>query len=169
VRRVRSQPHLPSHPYEVRFPNRFPLVDADPDRMTQLLVNLLENAAKYAPPRTPILVEGHVEGDALAVSVVDQGPGLSPDQAAHVFDKFYRVDSGPTRATEGTGLGLAICRGVVEAHGGHISITSRPGQGCTFTFRLPAMREEAATASDEASRAVHLPPGTASLPKGEFS
>jgi len=94
VRRVRAQSHLPSHPYEVRFPERFPLIDADPERIQQLLLNLLENAAKYSPPRTLILVEGRVEGDALAVSVVDEVPGLTGDQAAHIFDKFFRVDSG---------------------------------------------------------------------------
>ncbi|MBV9280888.1 MAG: hypothetical protein JOZ41_12465, partial [Chloroflexi bacterium] len=141
VRRVRSQSQLPSHPYEVRFPERFPFIDADPERIKQLLLNLVENAAKYAPPRTPILVEGRVEGDRVAVSVADRGPGLTPEQAAHVFDKFFRVDSGPTRATEGTGLGLAICRGVVEAHGGQIAVSSKLGQGSTFTFSVPAIVE----------------------------
>jgi signal transduction histidine kinase len=142
VRRVRSQSHLPSHPYEVRFPDRFPVIEADPERIRQLLLNLLENASKYAPERTPILIEGAVQGDTVEVRVVDQGPGLNPEQALHVFDKFYRVDSGLTRATEGTGLGLAICRGVVEAHGGEISVASEPGHGCTFTVQLPAVLEE---------------------------
>src|SRR5581483_7360992 len=124
VRRLRAQPHVPPHPYELRFPGRFPFIDADPDRIRQLLLNLLENAAKYSPPGTPIRVEGHMQGGAITVSVVDHGPGLSAEQASHVFDKFYRVDSGPARATEGTGLGLAICRGVVEAHGGEISVAA---------------------------------------------
>jgi two-component system OmpR family sensor kinase len=73
------------------------------------------------------------------VSVRDYGPGLTPEQAARVFEKFYRVDSGLTRATEGTGLGLAICRGIVEAHGGQISVEATPGQGCAFIVTLPTV------------------------------
>jgi signal transduction histidine kinase len=154
VRRVVSQSHLPSHRYAVRFPDRFPSVDADPDRIRQLFLNLLENAAKYSPARTPILVEGRVEGRNVAVSVTDQGPGLTPEQARHVFDKFFRVDTGPTRTTEGTGLGLAICRGVVEAHGGQITVTSTPGKGCTFTVQLPAIPGEDGAVS--ADRRPHI-------------
>ena len=129
---------MPTHPYEARFPERFPYVEADGARLGQVLLNLLENAAKYAPAGTPIVVEGRVDGDtAVALSVRDQGPGLTPAQAARVFDKFYRVDSGLTRATEGTGLGLTLCRAVVEAHGGRISVETTPGRGCTFTVTLP--------------------------------
>lgn len=139
VRRIRAQAHLPAHAYELRFPARFPYVEGDSARIAQVLLNLLENAAKYAPPGTPIVVEGRAEGALVAISVRDHGPGLTATQAARVFDKFYRVDSGLTRATEGTGLGLALCRGVVEAHGGHISVEATPGQGCTFTFTLPVI------------------------------
>jgi len=139
VRRVRAQVQLPSHPYDLRFPARFPFVDGDSVRITQVLLNLLENAAKYAPAGTPIVVEGRTDGGMVLVSVRDSGPGLTPEQAARVFDKFYRVDAGLTRETEGTGLGLAICRGVVEAHGGRIIVDSTPGQGCTFTVILPAI------------------------------
>lgn len=145
VRRVRMQSHLPPHEYILHFPDQFPYVEGDHARVTQLLLNLLENAAKYSPAETPIIVEGSVESGQVIVSVADQGPGLTAEQAEHVFDKFYRVDSGLTRATEGTGLGLALCRGVVEAHGGEITVTSRPGHGCTFTFHLPAMAVETDT------------------------
>lgn len=141
VRRLRTQSQLPPHTFDIRFPERFPYVEGDQMRMTQLLLNLVENAAKYSPANTPILLEGRVEGDTAVLRVTDHGPGLTPDQMAHVFDKFYRVDSGLTRATEGTGLGLALCRGVAEAHGGKISVHSEPGTGCTFTVRLPAMSE----------------------------
>jgi signal transduction histidine kinase len=145
VRRVRMQSHLPPHEYGLHFADQFPYVKGDHARMTQLLLNLLENAAKYSPVETPIVVEGHAEGGQVVVSVIDQGPGLTAEQAEHVFDKFYRVDSGLTRATEGTGLGLALCRGVVEAHGGEITVTSKPGEGCRFTVRLPGMAQEVAT------------------------
>jgi len=137
VRRVRAQAQLPAHPYETRFPERFPYVEADGARLGQVLLNLLENAAKYAPAGTPIVVEGRVDEDTVAISVRDRGPGLTPEQAARVFDKFYRVDSGLTRATEGTGLGLTLCRAVVEAHGGRIDVNTAPGRGCTFTVTLP--------------------------------
>jgi len=137
VHRIRAQAQLPLHPYEVRFPARFPYVEADGARLSQVLLNLLENAAKYAPVGTPIVVEGRAEGDMVTIGVRDQGPGLTPAQAARVFDKFYRVDSGLTRATEGTGLGLTLCRAVMEAHGGHIAVDTTPGRGSTFTVTLP--------------------------------
>jgi signal transduction histidine kinase len=146
VRRVRTQSHFPAHVYELDFPEPFPSVEGDHARMTQLLLNLVENAAKYSPEGTPITIEGRADAGWVFLSVTDQGPGLTPEQARRVFEKFYRVDSGPTRATEGTGLGLALCRGVVEAHGGEIRVTSRPGAGCIFTVRLPAMGDELALA-----------------------
>jgi len=137
ARRVRAQTSLPPHPYEVRFPAGFPYLEADGVRLGQVLVNLLENAAKYAPAGTPITVKGRADGDVAAIAVRDRGPGLTPAQAARVFDKFYRVDSGLSRATEGTGLGLALCKAVVEAHGGRIAVESAPGQGSAFTVILP--------------------------------
>jgi signal transduction histidine kinase len=139
TRRVRSQSHLPPHEYRCQFSPGFPYVEADAQRITQVLLNLLENAAKYSPPGQPIDVIGRSEHGQISVSVVDQGPGLSAEQAQRVFEKFYRVDSGLTRATQGTGLGLALCRGVIEAHGGQITVDSAPGKGCRFTFTLPAM------------------------------
>jgi signal transduction histidine kinase len=142
IRRVRMQSHLPPHEYVLQFPDQFPYVEGDHARITQLLLNLLENAAKYSPPETSIVVKGRVEAAHVAVDVIDRGPGLTDEQASHVFEKFYRVDSGLTRSTEGTGLGLALCRGVVEAHGGTITVAARPGEGCTFTVRLPAMVPE---------------------------
>jgi signal transduction histidine kinase len=137
VHRIQAQPQLPPHTYHIRFPENFPYVEADQERLGQVLVNLLENAAKYSPPGTPIAVEGQVDLESFAVRVIDQGVGLTPEQASHVFDKFYRVDSGLTRATEGTGLGLALSRGVIQAHQGTMSVDSVPGEGSTFTFTLP--------------------------------
>ena len=139
ARRVRAQAQLPSHPIEVHFPPRFPAVDGDSARIQQVLLNLIENACKYAPPHTPVVVDGRAEGAAVLISIRDHGPGLTQDQVSRVFDKFYRVDAGLTRETEGTGLGLALCRGVVEAHGGKITVESTPGNGCTFIVSLPAI------------------------------
>jgi signal transduction histidine kinase len=139
LRRLRLHTHLPPHPYEVRFPPNFPYIEGDHARITQLLLNLVENAAKYSPAGTPVVIEGYTEDSVVILNVVDRGPGLIPEQAARVFERFYRVDSGLTRETEGTGLGLALCRGVAEAHGGSILVTSSPGNGCTFTVRLPAV------------------------------
>ena len=90
-------------------------------------------------------MEGRTEDGWIAVRITDRGLGLTPEQASHVFEKFYRVDSSITRSIDGTGLGLALCRGVVEAHGGDISVTSKPGEGSVFTFRLPAMTPESVT------------------------
>lgn len=150
VQRIEKLPHLPPHAYHITFPERFPTVEGDPARMVQVLLNLLENAAKYSTRNTPIEVEGRIEGGSVAVCVHDQGPGLTPEQARHVFDKFYRVDSGLTRATEGTGLGLAICRGVVEAHGGTITVDTTPGKGATFVFRLPVAASSATSSTSVA-------------------
>jgi signal transduction histidine kinase len=137
VHRIQAQPQLKPHTYDVLFPDDFPYVEADQQRLSQVLVNLLENAAKYSEPGTPIVVEGRIESQAVAVRVIDRGIGLTPEQASHVFDKFYRVDSGLTRATEGTGLGLALSYGVIEAHQGTMTVDSTPGVGSIFTFTLP--------------------------------
>lgn len=154
VHRIQTQPQLPDHSYELRFPDEFPYVEADQERLSQVLINLLENAAKYSPAGTPIVVEGRAAGGEVVVSVIDRGVGLTSEQAAHVFDKFYRVDSGLTRATEGTGLGLALCYGVIEAHKGKMTVTSTPREGSTFTFTLPAMP---IPHGHEARRQAHAP------------
>jgi chemotaxis family two-component system sensor kinase Cph1 len=110
-----------------------PEVYADPDKLEQVLTNLVENAAKYGDPRG-MVVEAAVEGDAVAVSVTDRGEGIPEADLPRVFTKFFRRDHGrPT----GTGLGLWISRGLVEAHGGELVATSPPGAGATFTFTLP--------------------------------
>jgi two-component system sensor histidine kinase KdpD len=111
-----------------------PLVAIDSILIEQVLVNLLENAAKYAPPQTAIDLTAWYEGNEVVVEVADQGPGLVPGDEERVFDKFYRAR--PTVAG-GVGLGLAICRAIVEAHGGRIWAANRPGGGAAFRFTLP--------------------------------
>jgi signal transduction histidine kinase len=108
----------------VEFPDDFPRVYADPDKVEQVLTNLVENAAKYASPT----------GMRVEVAVHDVGEGITPADIPRVFTKFFRRDHGkPT----GSGLGLWISRGLVEAHGGQLTATSKVGQGSVFAFTLP--------------------------------
>lgn len=116
-----------------------PQVYADPDKIEQVLTNLVENAAKYASPTGMIVSAGLVvsgqDGDMVEVSVTDVGEGIPADDLPKVFNKFFRRDHG---RPSGTGLGLWISRGLVEAHDGQLTATSVLGQGTTFTFSLPA-------------------------------
>jgi signal transduction histidine kinase len=118
-----------------------PPVQADGARIHQVLANLLANALRYAPqgeqsaPTVRVLVQQ--AGGAVRVSVSDNGPGLTAAQQAQVFERFWRGDAARSRGQGGSGLGLAIARGIVQAHGGALSVSSPPGQGATFTFTLP--------------------------------
>jgi signal transduction histidine kinase len=115
------------------FPEDFPRVYADPDKVEQVLTNLVENAAKYAHP-IGIRIEGEVREGAVAIAVHDTGEGIPGADLPRVFRKFFRRDHGkPT----GTGLGLWISRGLVVAHGGRLTATSEVGRGSTFCFTLP--------------------------------
>ena len=110
-----------------------PEVYADPDKVEQVLTNLVENAAKYGDP-TGMRIEGAADAGFARLSVRDRGPGIPEADVDKVFTKFFRRDHGrPT----GTGLGLWISRGLVEAHGGELTATSAEGEGATFTFTLP--------------------------------
>lgn len=121
----------------------FPVtVRGEGDRLRQVMDNLLSNAIRYSPDATAIdvVIDQPEEEDlagAVRVSVVDRGPGLSPLDAAHVFDRLYRTDEARSRVDGGAGLGLAIVRSIVEAHGGVVFVRSRPGEGSKFGFTLP--------------------------------
>jgi PAS domain S-box-containing protein len=117
----------------LRFATPFPKVWADPDKVVQVLTNLVENACKYGSP-VGLEVSGEVEDAEVAVSVTDHGAGIPPEDLAQVFTKFFRRAEGKP---SGSGLGLWISRGLVEAHGGRLSASSAPGQGATFRFTLP--------------------------------
>src|SRR4029077_6342527 len=101
----------------------------------QVLSNLIENAAKYAPRGTTIEVAARHVADMIEIEVSDRGPGIPTEAAARIFEPFYRVRrEGPS----GIGLGLAVAKGLVEAHGGSITARNRAGGGAAFTFTLPA-------------------------------
>jgi signal transduction histidine kinase len=121
------------------------LVDVDPQRMGQVLRNLLENALTHTPPDGEIAIAaraacpepGRREGQWVEVSVRDTGSGIAAEDLPYVFERFYRADKSRSRATGGAGLGLAIARQLVEAHGGRIWVESTEREGSTFTFALP--------------------------------
>ncbi|HMM36857.1 MAG TPA: ATP-binding protein, partial [Thermoanaerobaculia bacterium] len=112
----------------------------DPEKLRTVLRNLLENAAKYAlPDSAPVVLSAAREEGVVAIRVRDDGPGIPEADRATVFEPFTRVDRSRSKKTGGYGLGLAICRGIVEAHGGTISLEGREGRGTTFVVRLPGV------------------------------
>jgi signal transduction histidine kinase len=125
------------HRFVIDFPEDFPIVDADPDRIIQVLRNLLDNAVKYSPDGRLVILRGESRENEVIISVADQGVGISPEHLNRLFEKFFRVDSGLRRHVVGSGLGLPICRTILEAHGGQIWAESKVGQGSTFYFTLP--------------------------------
>jgi PAS domain S-box-containing protein len=130
--------HAPRHRFDIRFEEGFPgVLRADEDRLGQVLENLLSNAVKYAPEGSLVQILGGVDGGVCRVSVEDQGIGMTAEQVARIFDKFYRADSSNT-AARGLGLGMSIARQIVERHGGHIAVESEKGRGTRVTFTVPA-------------------------------
>jgi len=107
--------------------------------LEQALVNLLDNAIKYSGEGTAVQVVGRCEGQEVRLDVCDQGPGIEARHLPRLFERFYRVDSGRSRQAGGTGLGLAIVKHIALAHGGWVSVESKPGQGSRFSIHLPAV------------------------------
>ncbi len=132
----RMRPQFHGRKLAVNIPPDLPLVWANAALIDQVLTNLIENALKYTPDETPIMILAEVRDADLRVAVADQGPGISAEAFPHIFDKFYRV-IGPEQHADGTGLGLAICKGIVEAHGGSIWAENRAAGGARFLFTLP--------------------------------
>lgn len=130
---------LKDHPVSVELPTEAPWVLADGSLIEQVLANLIENAVKYTPSGTRIIVSARRDAGSLTVEVADEGPGLPAGVEERVFEKFYQAQR--ENAGGGVGLGLPICRTIVEAHGGSIRATNRPQGGASFVFTLPVRGE----------------------------
>jgi signal transduction histidine kinase len=128
--------------FEVELPAGIPLIYADKLRMEQVLLNLFINAARYNNGQPVIRITTDADEQAVYLHVQDNGIGIAAEHLAKIFDRFYRVDVSSSRQTGGTGLGLAICKGIMEAHGGGITVESRPDQGSRFTLKIPRFQGE---------------------------
>src|SRR5262249_44405546 len=119
------------------LPDDLPELTADPQRVAQVLTNLLNNAIKFTPEGGRIAVRARREAGAVRGGGSDTGIGIVAAGPPHLFQPFPQVDMSPTRGFGGTGLGLSISKALVEAHGGVIGVSSEPGRGSTFWFTLP--------------------------------
>jgi two-component system sensor histidine kinase KdpD len=139
---------LAQHEIYADVEDMLPLVNADFVLMESVLVNLLDNAAKYSPPETAIQITARRLGDDVGIDVTDQGRGISSEELGAIFDKFYRARH-RDRTVPGTGLGLAICKGIIEAHGGTIEALSEGlGHGTTIRLRLPVKTPDVAVTAE---------------------
>lgn len=127
---------IANHPLEVTIPQDLPTVRIDVARITEVITQLLENAAKYSPSGTPIHITAESRNSELVTSVADHGPGIDEVEQQMIFEKFYRGRD-QRMIIQGTGMGLAIARSIVELHGGKIAVTSQLGRGSVFYFSLP--------------------------------
>lgn len=127
----------PSRPVTVDLDGGEAVVRGDEARLRQVVGNLVANALTHTSPTTALHLGVHPDDRGYVLEVRDEGPGMTAEQAAHVFDRFYRVAPGRSRREGGTGLGLTIVRSIVDAHGGQVSVTAAPDEGCTFWVRLP--------------------------------
>lgn len=126
----------------MQFTKVNPWVEGDPDRISQVMFNLVSNAIKYTPPQGKVTVKVTCDDDVVTTQITDSGPGISPEDLDRVFERFYRADNSTTRETGGTGLGLAITKALVERMGGSVTVTSTLGLGTTFSI---SMRRAAAS------------------------
>jgi two-component system KDP operon response regulator KdpE len=131
---------FPQYRLEVEIADPLPAISADPYRLEQVLLNLLDNARKFSPPDGLIMLRVEQRPDALCFSVRDQGPGIPAEDRARVFERFYQSTPPPREMSRGTGLGLAICKALVEAHGGKIWIDEHVTNGARICFTIPLQR-----------------------------
>jgi signal transduction histidine kinase len=138
VRTMRAQIDARRQKLRLEIETGLPWVEADRDRIRQVLVNLLTNANEYCPEGAGIGVKARRADTEVEIDVMDDGPGIPEQQLEHIFERFSRGDAGETQRVGGTGLGLAISKSLIELHGGAIEAESAPGRGSTFRVRLPA-------------------------------
>jgi two-component system, OmpR family, sensor histidine kinase BaeS len=127
-----------THRVTLAMPDHWLAVRADPERIHQVLGNLLTNAISYSPAGGEIAVRARAVGNRVRVEIEDHGIGIEPEDRARIFDRFFRAGSGRAVREHGSGLGLAVVKELVRAHGGEVGVSSRPGVGSTFWFTLPA-------------------------------
>jgi len=170
----RAQPSATNHRLVGECPSDI-LVDADPHRLQQVMLNLVNNAIRYSPAGGTITIRGVREKasgghPAMArVEVADQGVGIPEAELRRIFEKFHRVDNDLKKKVRGSGLGLSICQAIVEGHGGRIWVESDVGKGSTFKFTLPLASEsdDSATARDERGAAAPGPVAQSASPSAE--
>ena len=133
------QPALAARRVEVEVPDAMPKVEVDFEFVQQVLKQLLDNAGKYSPPNAPLTIRAELRYGAVVISVADHGPGIDEEERSRIFDKYFRGRKNRF-TTQGTGMGLSIAKGIVEAHGGKLWVTSVVGQGSVFSFSLPVYR-----------------------------
>jgi PAS domain S-box-containing protein len=135
---AKLQATTPRHTIAVNFPDNFPPIQGDYDRLREVFTNLLGNAIKYSPEGGPITIAGQVSPhNTVRVSVQDEGIGIPPSEQERIFERFHRVDNRLARQTPGTGLGLFLVKAMVEGHNGKVWVDSTPGHGSTFWVELP--------------------------------
>ena len=144
------------HRLTVQLPPQPPVIVADADRLEQVLGNLVDNARKYSPVGSEIRIGGSITDRGFELWVADEGRGIEPDFMAHLFEPFTQADLGDTRRDHGVGLGLAISRGLVEAMGGTIEVSSTLGEGSRFTVVLPRIVPSPKTPGDDVIESVPL-------------
>jgi two-component system phosphate regulon sensor histidine kinase PhoR len=120
----------------VDVPNEMPLMEADRDKLKQVLLNLLSNSIKYNRPNGSVIITSAFDAANISITIQDTGMGIPEESIPHLFEKFFRVREHEGKAT-GTGLGLSICKQIVQGHNGRIEVKSKMGVGTSFTLHLP--------------------------------
>jgi signal transduction histidine kinase len=154
MRTMRAQTEAAEQTLTGKIDPNLPLVDVEPDRIRQILVNLVTNAHEYSPERASIEMSARVTDGGVEIDVTDNGPGIPPAQIEHIFERFVRGDAGLTQRVGGTGLGLAIAKSLIDLHGGTISVDSEVGRGSTFRIVLPLAPPGAVEAPASGPRAI---------------
>lgn len=137
VDRMRLRAEEKNMVLETHIAGELPQVQADPERLMQVITNLLDNALRYNPIGAHVTVGACASGNSVELSVCDNGTGVSPEDLPHLFERFWRAEKSRNRATGGSGLGLAIVKQLVEAHHGQVSVDTQPGVGTRFTVQIP--------------------------------